>query len=121
MLSQLLLQDSPWNVALIDIFIRARECCFGSFFRRIFSDPLILGVSIEVDILLLDQIAIPLVVTVAATRYDWHLGHSQVVVYLLVVYKDFHGVRQYLRQINIADLSNVNHFLVSLKLPKGRQ
>lgn len=62
--------------------------------------------TIEVDELLLDQVAFTLVIAVAASRNNWNFGLSQVGQHLFVICKYLNRVRQDLRKLQVSDVAS---------------
>ena len=67
----LLLEDTPWNVALVNVLINNVTAILRSFFLSMFDCALVRIKAIEVDKLLLNQITLALVSAVASTSNDW--------------------------------------------------
>lgn len=88
---------------------------------------LILVKTIEIDELLLDQVAFTLVVTVAASWNNWHFGLSQVGQHLLVICEDFYRVWQDLWKLQVSDVTSESRALfvpissIRLEFPKCLQ
>lgn len=83
--------------------------------------------TIEVDKLLLDQVAFTLVVTVAASWNNWHFGFPQVSQHLLVICEYLNRVWQDLRKLQVSDVTSEGRALfvpvscIRLEFPKGLQ
>ena len=65
--SHLLLEDSPRDIALVDIFVRDLTTISCSFFLSTFYCALVSVEAVKVDELLFDEVALTLVVTVGAS------------------------------------------------------
>ena len=96
-LRDVLLEDAPGDVALVDIFADDFISVLCRLFVRLLKCALISVEAIEIDEFLLDQVAFTLIVTVAATRNDWNLSFFKVGQHLFMISEDLNCVGQYLR------------------------
>ena len=124
---KLLLQDAPRNVALINVLVDNGASVGLSLFLSQLDRTFVPVEAIEVDELLLDQVAFALVVAVAATAHHGHRTLLEIGQNLLVVRKHFNRVWQDLWQLQIADVASIlgavhlPFVLVLLKFPKRLQ
>ena len=88
----LLLEDTPRNVALVNVLIYDVAAILGSFFLRMFNCALVWIKAIEVDKLLLNQITLALVGAVASTRDNWKTLLLEIGDHFLVVSKHLNCV-----------------------------
>ena len=95
----LLLKNTPWDVALIDVLVlnvTASTCCF--LLSALHSTPVSIE-AVEVDKLLVDQVALTLIVLVATAIDHRDFGLAEVCKHFLVINENLNGVGQDLRQL----------------------
>ena len=71
-ISDLLLQNTPWNVALVDILVDNRVTVCLCLLLSLLDDTLISIKAVKVDKLLLNQVALALIIAVAPSAHDRH-------------------------------------------------
>ena len=92
MVCDLLLEDTPWNVALVNVLIHNVTAILRSFFLSMFNCALVGIEAIEVDKLLFNQITLALVGAVASTRDNWKTLLLEIGDHFLVVSKHLNCV-----------------------------
>ena len=92
MICDLLLEDTPRNVALVNVLIHDVATILRSFFLSMFNCALVRIEAIKVDKLLLNQITLALVGAVASTRDNWKTLLLEIGDHFLVVGKHLNCV-----------------------------